>query len=146
MRETALQMYGSDNAIDHTEGIFQAIGYKEFAGLRLPQDQPSSDPLFPAMLAQTKARTHQYAKSQIKWIRKQLLPAVREARSLGGEVEVYAVPGGVEGEGPARQILNAFLGRQTMPPWKDFGHSEAHESLAKVYEEAGCTKVPDTAE
>ena len=104
MRETALRMYGSANTIDHTEGIFQSIGYKEFADLDLSGD-PASDPKFPAMLALTKLRTHQYARSQLKWIRKQLLPAVREARSLGGEVEIFAVPGGTAGERPAQDVL-----------------------------------------
>lgn len=108
MRETALQMYGSTNTIDHTEGIFQSIGYKEFSELDL-NDDPASDPKFPNMLAQTKLRTYQYARSQLKWIRKQLLPAVREARSLGGEVEVFAVPGGVAE--PAEQVLKGELER-----------------------------------
>jgi hypothetical protein len=57
------------------------------------------------MLSLTKVRTQQYAKSQLKWIRKQLLPVIKEARALGGEVEVYAVPGGPSGEQPASDIL-----------------------------------------
>lgn len=146
MRQIALDMYGSDSAIDHTEGIFQAIGYKEFAGLDLAQENPASDSRFPSMLEQTKSRTYQYAKSQVKWIRKQLLPALREARSLGGEVEVYAVPGGEAGEGPARDILHKFLAREVMPSWRDIGHEDAHELLEEVYNPVGETKVPDTAE
>lgn len=72
----------------------------------LDQPDPSSDPSFDSMLDRMKLSTHQYAKSQIKWIRKQLLPAIKEARSLGGEVEVYVVRGGQEGEGLATGILN----------------------------------------
>jgi tRNA dimethylallyltransferase len=121
MRDIALGMYGSEDTIDHSEGIFQAIGepvnnqrgaqcslrsgYKEFAGLSLPQSDPATDPAFPAMLALTKVRTQQYAKSQLKWIRKQLLPVIKEARGLAGEVEVFAVPGGPNGEQPASDIL-----------------------------------------
>ena len=105
MRKVALDIYGSPATIDHTEGIFQSIGYKEFAQLDLDQPDPSSDPKYAHALAQTKSRTYQYAKSQLKWIRRQLLPAVTEARALGGEVFVYAVPGGAGGEEPARQVL-----------------------------------------
>jgi tRNA dimethylallyltransferase len=147
MRETALEMYGSTNAIDHTEGIFQAIGYKEFAELKLPQDDPASDRGFPAMLSQTKAKTYQYARSQLKWIRKQLLPAIREARALGGDVEIYAVPGGEAGEEPSRDILGCFLKGEDMLSWRSIGHTEALEQLERVYAEgSGVTSVPDTAE
>lgn len=58
------------------------------------------------MLERMKLSTHQYAKSQIKWIRKQLLPAIKDARSLGGEVEVYVVRGGEEGQELAAGILD----------------------------------------
>ena len=81
-------------------------GYKEFADLPLPQPEPPTDPRFPAMVDRTKLSTVQYAKSQLKWITKQLLPAVREARALGGEVYVYVVPGGEEGEGVASRVLS----------------------------------------
>ena len=57
------------------------------------------------MLDRMKISTRQYAKSQIKWIRKQLLPATREARSLGGEVGVYVVPGGKAGQEVARGVM-----------------------------------------
>ena len=161
MRDIALNIYGSADSIDHSEGIFQAIGYKEFAKLDLNQDDPESDRAFPPMLDQTKRRTHQYAKSQIKWIRKQLLPAVREARSHGGEVEVYVVPGGAPGEAPAREVLDgacisverdgkvltvAFLNRKELPDWKVTGHPDAPDLLQEVYSETGVSKVPDTAE
>lgn len=59
------------------------------------------------MLDRMKLSTHQYARSQIKWIRKQLLPAIKEARSLGGTVEVYAVRGGIEGHQPSIDLLQS---------------------------------------
>jgi len=80
------------------------IGYKEFAGLDLEND-PLSDPRFGEMLDRMKLSTYQYARSQIKWIKKQLLPAVKEARSLGGDVQVYVVRGGEEGYAPSIQLL-----------------------------------------
>lgn len=60
------------------------------------------------MLARTKTATHQYAKSQIKWIQKQLIPAAREARAHGGEVYVYVVPGGPPGEPVACDVLRGM--------------------------------------
>jgi tRNA dimethylallyltransferase len=51
------------------------------------------------MLERMKLSTHQYARSQIKWIRKQLLPAVKEAKALGGDVDVYVVRGGEDEPG-----------------------------------------------
>lgn len=41
-----------------------------------------------------KLSTRQYAKKQIKWIKKQLLPAIIKARSMGGEVYIYVLPAG----------------------------------------------------
>jgi hypothetical protein len=57
------------------------------------------------MLDRTKLSTHQYAKSQIKWIRKQLIPAAAEARRLGGEVALYVVRGGPQDEELAKEIM-----------------------------------------
>ena len=127
MRRIAEEMYGSSNAIDHTEGVFQAIGkphvnfsvswinaadrhvgYKEFAALSLsPGSDPLSDPHFPDMLRQTKAKTFQYAKSQLRWIRKQLLPVLMEAKRSGGDVHVYVVPGGSAAEKSAIPLLQS---------------------------------------
>lgn len=119
------------------------IGYKEFASLPLPFPDPQSHPLFPAMVDRTKVSTHQYAKSQLKWIKKQLLPAVREARSLGGEVEVYVVPGGETGIPLATEILRRFMKRDKIPSNLELGHAQAKE-LLQALEENGI--VPNTAE
>jgi len=86
------------------------IGYKEFSGLDLEKD-PMSDPQFGEMLERMKLSTYQYARSQIKWIKKQLLPAVKEARSLGGDVQVYVVRGGEEGYAPSIQLLQRELSK-----------------------------------
>lgn len=144
MRGIALRMYGSEEATDLGEGIFQAIGYKEFAGLALPQDNPRSSPQFDGMLARMKLSTHQYAKSQIKWITKQLLPAVHEARALGGDVHIYVVPGGAAGEAPAQRILASFLSGEALPDPLGVGHEDAPQLLKTLSTEA--SKVADTAE
>lgn len=81
-------------------------GYKEFSNLALDGvSDPTSDPAFPSMLERMKLSTHQYAKSQLKWIKNQSLPAIREARAAGGEVSVYVVPGGSLNEGLTQDIL-----------------------------------------
>ncbi|ODN94193.1 hypothetical protein L198_05044 [Cryptococcus wingfieldii CBS 7118] len=135
LRGIAAELFGSDNPVDHTEGIFQSIG-KSRSRLQTTiysqkscQDtkNPQSHPLFPAMLERTKISTHQYAKSQISWIKKQLLPAVREARSLGGQVEVYVVPGGEKGEKPAVDVLSRFLKEEHLPDASAIGHPDAGE-------------------
>ncbi|ORY32807.1 tRNA isopentenyltransferase [Naematelia encephala] len=145
MRQIATKMYGSSDAVDHTEGIFQAIGYKEFAALPLPQSDPSLDPVFPQMLAHTKIRTQQYAKSQLKWIRKQFLPALREARRLGGEVDIYVVRGGPTGVDGAREVLKSFLHDEPLPDPHTFGHPDAAALLGQLDVEAA-TAVPDIAQ
>ncbi|EIW70385.1 hypothetical protein TREMEDRAFT_28696, partial [Tremella mesenterica DSM 1558] len=147
MREIATRIYGSSEQVDYTEGIFQSIGFKEFSSLPLDItniNAARSDPHFSTMLNRMKLSTQQYARSQLKWIRKQLLPAVGEARELGGEVWVYVIPGGEEGEKVARNILSCFLRDEDMPDPKTIGHSQAVE-LLQVLEESGM-KVPDTAE
>jgi tRNA dimethylallyltransferase len=127
LRDEGRRIYGSENVIDHEEGIFQSIGkstdedssrghsgsltalltgYKEFAAI--PTDQLSPyHPQFAAALERMKLSTRQYAKKQLKWIRKQLLPAVRKARAEGAEVEVYVMRGGMEDGGPGPSILQS---------------------------------------
>jgi tRNA dimethylallyltransferase len=90
------------------------VGYKEFSGLDLDQGDPSSDPQFGDMLERMKLSTYQYARSQIKWIKKQLLPAVKEARSLGGDVQVYVVKGGEEGYAPSIELLQRKSGSKEL--------------------------------
>lgn len=110
------------------------------------------------MLDRMKVSTHQYAKSQIKWIRKQLLPAVKEAQSLGGDVHLYVVPGGPEGEATARKVLDgasetrreqvltveAFLRGQHLPDPRTTGHADARTLTQRLFE--GNERIPDTAE
>ncbi|WVF71306.1 hypothetical protein IAT40_006109 [Kwoniella sp. CBS 6097] len=145
LRGIAQSIYGTTEATDHTEGIFQSIGYKEFSALPLPQDSPETDPAFGPALARTKLSTHRYAKSQIKWIKKQLLPAVNEARALGGEVYVYIVNGGERGIQPALNVLKGFLDEEDLPSAGDVGHVDARDLLSILDTESEA-KVPDTAD
>lgn len=114
--------------------------------------------MFHGMLNRMKLATHQYAKSQIKWIKKQLLPAIREARASGGDVHLYVVPGGADGEVIAKSISHgvlpggsgwklthtAFLRGQVLPDPRTVGHPDAFSLTQCLFESAA--KVPDTAE
>ncbi|KAL1411405.1 tRNA dimethylallyltransferase, mitochondrial [Vanrija albida] len=144
LRKVAAEHYPTMDAGGPTEGIFQSIGYKEFAGLPLPQSDPTSSPLFNSMVDRTKLSTHQYAKSQIKWIRKQLLPAVREARTLGGDVHLFVVPGGEAGEPVARDVLSRFLAQEELPDPATVGHADASSLLQDL--SAVEAKIPNTAD
>jgi tRNA dimethylallyltransferase len=124
-------------------GVLTA-GYKEFADLPLPQERPFDNPKFKRMLDQMKLSTHRYAKYQIRWITKQLLPAVHEARSHGGDVHVYVVPGGPAGEPLAQEVLAAFLRGQELPDAQKVGHPDAGELLKILAAEPA--RVADTAE
>ena len=60
---------------DYTQGIFQAIGFKEFHEyLRLPCDK-RSDKLLRKCVEEMKLRTRIYARKQIKWIRNRFIYA-----------------------------------------------------------------------
>lgn len=55
-----------------------------------------------------KIRTRQYAKSQLKWIQKQLLPVIKQALQEQGQeqsVWVYVVRGGDEDVALGEEIL-----------------------------------------
>lgn len=65
---------------DLTSGIFQSIGYKEFAPLPTSQLTPEARdlPAFKDAIERMKLSTRQYAKSQVKWIGGKLKDAVDE--------------------------------------------------------------------
>lgn len=99
-------MYGSLDQIDFAEGIFQAIGFKEFHDCALPGTaETATNAGYRAGLSMTKERTSRYARRQMKWIQRQLLPVIREAKVLGGDVELYVLRGGGTDDALAADIL-----------------------------------------
>ncbi|SCU83361.1 LAME_0C04874g1_1 [Lachancea meyersii CBS 8951] len=68
--------YKSDNFTPEQceNGIWQVIGFKEF----LPWLEYESGASFESSVDKMKIRTRQYAKRQVKWIRKMLLPDVKD--------------------------------------------------------------------
>jgi tRNA dimethylallyltransferase len=115
------------------------IGYKEFSCLDLDND-PLSDPQFGDMLERMKLSTYQYARSQIKWIKKQLLPVVK---------------GGEEGYAPSIRLLQresivssfplivGFLDGQEIEPEET--HPDARDLLSELYAQEN-QLLPDTLE
>ena len=120
-----------------------------------------SDPGFQGMLEQTKQRTYSYAKYQLKWIRKQFLPAIAAARSLDGDVEIFVIRGGDQDTEIAIRILHgkvyvilticpdfslAFLRGEALPDSKLTGSSEAADLLSHLDNLHSGIIVPTTAE
>jgi len=106
LRSQAELIYGAEDRASHEEGIFQSIGYKEFAGIPTSELSPNH-PLFDPAIERMKLSTRQYAKKQLKWIQKQLLPAVKKAKSKGGEVYVYVLKAGESEDG--RNLLEGLF-------------------------------------
>ncbi|KAI5449780.1 tRNA dimethylallyltransferase, mitochondrial [Naganishia albida] len=128
LREQAVRIYGTEQTIDHQEGIFQSIGYKEFS--HIPTDRLTpADPLFAPALERMKISTRQYAKRQLKWVQKQMLPVVKQARERGDEVWVYVVRGGDADAPLGEEILHRFLKHEPMPDYRTVGHPKAAELL-----------------
>lgn len=86
-----LRTLASERNVPTTGGIFEAIGFREFIGVDLDDEAQVAE-----ALRRVKRNTHAYAKTQMKWIRNQLLPAVREA-GRRGDVQVLVVPSSGEG-------------------------------------------------
>lgn len=86
-----LRALAQDLHIPTTGGIFEAIGFREFNGVDVGNEVQVEE-----ALRRVKKNTHTYARSQLKWIRNQLLPAAREA-GTHGDVRVLVVPPSGEG-------------------------------------------------
>lgn len=110
---------------DVTKGIYVAIGYKEFLHARTDEE------ILDAMEG-TKAATRRYAKRQVRWIRRKLLPDVR------GKAEVYVLDGSERErfaekvEGPAEEVVGKWLNGEQMPDPVEVGGE-----LARMLEDAG---------
>ncbi|EJD53390.1 tRNA isopentenyltransferase [Auricularia subglabra TFB-10046 SS5] len=75
-----------DQPVDYTQGIFQAIGYKEFSDYL---DDPAHPPaLYEDAMERMRVSTRKYAQRQIKWIRNKLLPAVHAAGPSAASIVV----------------------------------------------------------
>ena len=91
------QMHAIAQTFTHTytSGIFQTIGYRQFAEYLDRLDTLASSAAKTAAFVEavegTKTATRQYAKSQLKWVQNKLVPEVRRAQAAiaSGDVELY---------------------------------------------------------
>lgn len=60
---------------DYTQGIFQAIGFKEFHEYLMLPPEKRTEKLFSKCVHNMKVRTRVYAKKQIKWINNRMVQA-----------------------------------------------------------------------
>lgn len=102
--------------IDHTRGIWIAIGYKEF--LPFVSGSSHSDAAKKHGIELTKIATRQYAKRQARWVRLTLLPAVKQR---GYDDRFFLLDTtdlnrfSVDAEQPAIAITDAFLNGRALP-------------------------------
>ena len=134
MRDLAKSMLRDEAAgsPNYQSGIFQTIGYRQFAEyldrldtLPSPASTKEGRECFDRAVEETKTATRQYAKSQLKWVQNKLIPEVRRAQqhaaANGGEVELYLLDATDVSQWdenvrqPALQVLSAFLNRQPLP-------------------------------
>lgn len=101
MRTIAKSML--DDVVERTNsyqtGIFQTIGYRQFAeyldrleALSSSSQEEERAQWFGKAVQDTKTATRQYAKSQLKWVQNKLVPEVRRAQAVlaqSGQVELY---------------------------------------------------------
>ncbi|TYJ54561.1 hypothetical protein B9479_004789 [Cryptococcus floricola] len=146
LRGIAAELFGSDNSVDHTEGIFQSIGKSRSRLQTTIYSQKSWQDTKSLPTSHYPSQTLRVTLSSQPCSRGPRYPpiTVREALSLGGQVEVYVVPGGEKGEKPAVDVLSRFLKEENLPDASAIGHPDAGELLACLKE--GDAKVPDIAD
>ncbi|CAG8760057.1 4354_t:CDS:2, partial [Acaulospora colombiana] len=91
-------------SIDHTFGVFQSIGFKEFQDYLLSP----TDGLFKDGVVSTKRATQKYATYQLKWIRRKLLPLVLNVP----DAHTYVLD---TSEKKAIDLTNRFLRHDELP-------------------------------
>jgi tRNA dimethylallyltransferase len=107
--------------VDTTSGIFQAIGgsfirlkthlvaelragFKEF--IDYLSSQSSSQKQYDQSVERTKVSTRQFAKRQVQWIKKKLLPAVNAANKSGVKTPVFLL--NVTGERNVKRLQHSL--------------------------------------
>ena len=127
-------------AIDVTQGIWVAIGYKELLPYIKASQTNSKSPkdlesLKQEGITQTKDHTRQYARRQIRWIRRKLIHALdysKLTRTLflldGSDLSRWSN----DVEGPANNLVSDFLAGKPLPD--PFSISEAAEALLQPAE------------
>ena len=123
MHQSLQSQESTGNAVDQSRGIWVAIGYKEFIPYLLAVQkgeltQKQLEVLRQEAIEKTQIRTRQYARTQIRWIRTKLLPALSEN---GAEKRLFLLDGSdvskwaTKVEEVANCITATFLQRAELP-------------------------------
>nr|URW63633.1 IPT [Ustilago esculenta] len=139
----------SDSTPNYQSGIFQTIGYRQFAEYldRLETltsvSTKEKDGWFGKAVEDTKTATRQYAKSQLKWVQNKLIPEVRRAQQAvrSDDVQLYLLDASDVSQWnekvfqPALQVVSNFLNHTTLP----HPSSVSNPSAANTYLYSGRT-------
>lgn len=111
-------------SVDRTRGIWVSIGWKEFEPYLNALETATTSPedlrkLYELSIEQTKAATRQYAKRQVRWIRLNLITALKDENALD---KLYLFDGTdvtkweKDVSNPAIDITAKFLDGDELPP------------------------------
>lgn len=115
---------------NYQSGIFQTIGYRQFARYLESPEEPGA---WASAVDETKTATRQYAKSQLKWVQNKLVPEVRRAQAAGDDVEVFLLDATDVARwdekvlAPALEVMHRFLAGHELPSPRDVSNAEAAE-------------------
>ncbi|CBQ67583.1 related to tRNA isopentenylpyrophosphate transferase [Sporisorium reilianum SRZ2] len=135
--------------VTYESGIFQTIGYRQFAEYlhrleTLPLTPLEQQKEFGKAVEDTKTATRQYAKSQLKWVQNKLVPEVRRAQAAlaaSGQTEIYLLDATDVAQwddkvlGPALEVVQRFLNHEELPDPRTISNPTA----AALYLYAGRT-------
>jgi tRNA dimethylallyltransferase len=118
--QTSMEKEGK--SVDHSRGIWVAIGYKEFADYQLALQSEASTKTLEAMekaaIERTQAATRQYANRQLRWIQIKFLNAMVRSGGLG---RIFLLDGSdivrwkVQVHDPAISLAGNFLNGSPLP-------------------------------
>jgi tRNA dimethylallyltransferase len=137
LSEAQSRMKTENTQVDPTRGIWISIGYKEFADHTIAQKEAAPEAQIEQLknnaIERTQISTHQYAKSQLKWIRNKLLRALQRA----GTSNIYLLDGSDIGiwqssvSDRAVDVTKSFLVGEVLPDPIQFAAPYEEELLPK---------------
>eukprot|EP01114_Cavostelium_apophysatum_P022544 TRINITY_DN8190_c0_g1_i2.p1 TRINITY_DN8190_c0_g1~~TRINITY_DN8190_c0_g1_i2.p1 ORF type:complete len:245 (-),score=49.02 TRINITY_DN8190_c0_g1_i2:23-757(-) len=119
--------------VDFTKGIYQSIGFKEFASYLEDRNSPLE-----TCVESLKAHTRRYAKSQLQWINHRLLKKGVTIHKLDSTDLTKWTEKVVE---PALQIVGAFVKGDTVPDTWALQSSVVQKGEWKKYECDVCNRT-----
>jgi tRNA dimethylallyltransferase len=134
--------------IEFTKGVFQSIGYKEFAPYLeqtkgMSREEIARDerlvPVLAECLTQLKSNTRHYARKQTTWIKNRLASVTQTSIYCLDATDL--INWGANVRNPAVNICKAFLNNSAIEWGKVLHSSEDEKQEWKKYECAPCNKI-----